>query len=284
VKDWFEGKQVARLATIIGMIMMFAPLAAPVMGTILLKAAGWESIFYFLAIIAVLLWVLFYFIMPESRNKEFITRKITRQQLIGNYKVFFSEKKAVLILFTISFSVSGMFVFITSASYIYIEYFGFKEHIFPVLFGANVILNVILSLFNTRLLKRYDPEKLLWLGLLLQLVAGLALLGSVVFGEVYFWGVFLSIVLFVGSLGFVFGNGTAVILNLLPKISGSANATIGVTRFIISFVVASIPALFHTDNLVPIAAAMFGCAFVANFLFFCFKKCFLKVYTFGVVD
>jgi len=58
VKDWFEGKQVARLATIIGMIMMFAPLAAPVMGTILLKAAGWKSIFYFLAIIAVFLWVL----------------------------------------------------------------------------------------------------------------------------------------------------------------------------------------------------------------------------------
>jgi hypothetical protein len=36
VRDWFKGRKVAQLATIISMIMMFTPLLAPIIGTALI--------------------------------------------------------------------------------------------------------------------------------------------------------------------------------------------------------------------------------------------------------
>jgi DHA1 family bicyclomycin/chloramphenicol resistance-like MFS transporter len=70
----------------------------------------------------------------------------------------------------------------------------------------------------------------------------------------------------------VFGNVTALILNLVPQVSGSANAMIGVTRFVISFIAGTIPALLHTGTLLPIGMTMFLCTFLANFLYLFSKK------------
>lgn len=210
--------------------------------------------------------------MPESRKKGLLTKQLRSQQFLKNYKLFFSDKRAVLLLLALSLSSAGMFTFLTSASFIYIEYFGFKSTIFPLLFGSNIILNIGLSFLNTILLKRKEPEEILKTGMYLQLLGGIVLFTAVQFSEPSFWIIFFAIILFVGSLGMIIGNGTVVTLNLLPHISGSANATIGVFSFVFSFIASSIPALFHTGNLMPIGIAMFCCTLLANIFLFFFRK------------
>jgi DHA1 family bicyclomycin/chloramphenicol resistance-like MFS transporter len=272
VRDWFEGKQVARLATVITMIMMLAPLFAPVIGTALLALNGWEMIFYFLAIFAFVVFVSFLFLVPESRERSFITNRITTRQLMAKYRLFFANRNAVLILFSISFSMAGMFTFITSASFVYLEFFDVKPSLFPLIFGANVVLNVILSILNTYLLRKRDPEAILKFGLVLQLIAGLVLVLAVQATLPSFVLVFGGVVLFIGSLGLIFGNGTAIVLNMFPEISGSANATIGVTRFIISSMASFVIAFFHTGNLKIVGAVMFCCTFLANGFFYLLRR------------
>lgn len=272
VRDWFQGKQVAKLATIISMIMMFAPLLAPVIGSVLLVAWNWQAIFFFMCIYACAMLLIFTLMMPESRPREMITRKHNSQQFFSKYAQFFRNRLAVLTLFTISFSVSGMFAFITGASFIYLDYFNMPPHIFPVLFGTNVALNVILSLLNTVLLKRYESRTILRIGLIVQLLASILFVAGALVGKTSFWAIYSAIVLYIGSLGLIFGNGNAIILNLVPEISGSANATIGVTRFILSSVAGTIPALFIKTDLIPTGAVMFTCAVVANIFFFYFMR------------
>ncbi len=266
IRDWFEGKQVARLITVVTMMMMLAPLFAPVLGAFLIKINGWQGIFYFLFAFASILFALFFFIVPESRDKKFLTKKLNKEQLLGKYKVFFSHNISVILLFAISFSMSGLYIFLSGASFIYIEYFGVEQTTFPLLFGTNVVLNITLSLLNTIFLKYFKPRDILRAGLFLQLIAGIILFVSVRFSEPSFVAVFSGIVLYVGSLGLVFGNGTAVILNINPKVSGSANATIGIMRFLLGFIIGSLIALFHTDNLIPFGTALFGCTLIGNIL------------------
>lgn len=273
VRDWFEGKQVARIATIIGMIMMLAPLFAPVIGGALLVLFNWQSIFYFMMLFAIVVFMVFSLLMPESRDKKLITRKITVHQFVGNYKMFFSNKKAIFMLLAVSSAVAGLFTFLTGASFMYIEYFGIDQDIFPIIFAANIISNIILSLFNTKLLKKYEPERILSFGLALQFMAGFLFLIAVLFSSTPSFGiVFFSIVLYIGSLGLIFGNSTAIILNLLPQISGSANALIGVSRFSFSFITGSLLAVFHTGDLIPISVIMFCCAAIANLYYFFFNR------------
>jgi MFS transporter, DHA1 family, multidrug resistance protein len=272
VRDWFEGKQVAKLATLIGMIMMLAPLFAPVIGSFLLDWGGWHSIFFFLAGYAVVLFFIFLAVMPESRHHKHLTHRVTKEQLIGKYRIFFSHRQPVLMLMTISFATAGMFTFITSSSFIYIEYYGFTHRVFPLLFGANVVLYIALSILNNWLLKTREPEQMMKLGLILQLTGGVFMAAGVSLPHPPFALIFGAIVLFVGSLGLIFGNGTAVILNLMPEISGSANATIGVSRFILSFIAGTIPALFQSGNLKPIGIVMFSLSLLANLFYLLFKR------------
>ena len=267
IRDWFSGKQVAKLVTVVSMMMMLAPLFAPVIGSFLIRWNGWTTVFYFMAAFAAVLFLTFYFLIPESRDRSLITRSLSAHQIFGKYIQFFSDKQSVITLFAVSFSMSGLYIFLTGASFIYIGYFKMDPDLFPLLFGANVLLNILLSFANTLLLKRFKPKYLLRSGLLLQLVAGMVLVITVVSGMPSFWVVFLCIVVFIGSLGMVFGNGTAVILNYNPDLAGSANATIGIMRFLLSFAIGSIITVFRAEDLVPLATAMFCCTLIGNILF-----------------
>ncbi|WP_319590859.1 multidrug effflux MFS transporter [uncultured Draconibacterium sp.] len=267
IRDWYSGKQVARFVTIISMIIMLAPLFAPVLGAGLIHWYGWESIFWFLFAFAILLFLSMWLLIPESRAPELITRKITGRQLIEKYRIFFSNKQSTILLFAISLPMSGLYVFITAASFIYMKYFGVSQMRFPIFFSANVVLNIILSFLNTILLKKHDPEKILRYGLLLQLISGVTLAVSVLMPDPKLWSVFASIVLYVGSLGLVFGNGTATILNHNPEVAGSANATIGIARFAISALIGSIMAMFHTGDLIPFGLVLFICTLTGNVLY-----------------
>jgi DHA1 family bicyclomycin/chloramphenicol resistance-like MFS transporter len=267
VRDWYSGKQVARFITIISMIIMLAPLFAPIIGTVLIQLWGWQSIFVFLFIFALLLFVSVLLLIPESRDKTLITRTFSARQLFGKYKIFFSSQQSVIMLFAISLPMSGLYIFITFASFIYIEYFSVSQNIFPVFFGANMVLNILLSLLNTYLLRIYKPSQILRVGLVIQLVAAILLVVSVSMSEPQLWSVFASIVLFVGSLGLIFGNGTATILNHNPEVAGSANATIGITRFLLSFIIGSTLAFFHTGNLIPFGIILLLCSLSGNLLF-----------------
>lgn len=272
IRDWYEGKKVAQLATLIGMIMMFAPLLAPILGTSLAHFWGWKSIFFFLTIYAAVMGLAILFIIPESRPKKLITKRISLREFFGKYKLLFSNKSAVFILLTLSFSMAGMYAFITAGSFIYLDYFAFPPEYFPMLFGANVILNMILSLLNNVLLKKHKTLNIIRFGVFMQLLAGIVLLIATLPAEASFVPVFIGIVWFVGSIGMIIGNGTALLLNLVPELSGSANAMIGLTRFLFGSAAGFIIAIFHTDNLSPIGFVMLSCTLLANIFLLLYRR------------
>ncbi len=268
IRDWFDGKKVAKLATVITMIMLFSPLLAPILGTALAHYFGWKSIFFFLAILASLVGISVFFFIPESRPSEKITHHISLKEFFSKYKLLFSNSQAIFILLTIGCSMAGMYAFITSGSFIYLEFFGFKPETFPLLFSANILLNMFLSISNNFLLKKFSIHSIFRFGILFQAIFGIILLIATLQNQPKFIPVFISIVGYVGSLGMIFGNGTAILLNLVPEISGSANAMIGLTRFLFGSAAGSLVAVFHSSNLIPVGSIIFSCGILAvTFLF-----------------
>lgn len=272
VRDWYSGKKVASIITIMSMIMMLAPLLAPVIGTVIVTNSSWKGVFVLLYLFALLMLLVILFTLPESRHKELISKRLTRTQFFEKYKIFFSDSSAVLLLFSVSFAMVGLYIYLPTASFIFMEYFNVSTVRFPLVFAGIVSLNILFSFANTQLLKRYTPRQILRIGLALQLLGGIILSSIVLSGHDNVTNIFLSLMLFIGSLGLVFGNGSAAILNINPKVSGSANATLGITRFILSFVIGSIIALFHTGDLIPVSVTMLCCSVVANILFIFFRR------------
>jgi len=247
VRDVYHGKEGAKIFSIISMIMMIAPMLAPVIGVGILYFFQWEYIFLFLSIYASML---LYFItkLPET------SPKIKTQNLFSNYLTIIKNNKAVLLIFANGFGFSGLFIFITKASFIYMEYFKLETFYFSLFFSLNVASLMLFSRLNIKLLERYSPMQLFFRGMILQLTT--ALLLWLFSSEIILAFVVLGFMIYIGSLGFVFGNSMSILLEHFEKMSATAVALNGVLGFMISAFVGFLASYFHDGTLKPIFLLM----------------------------
>jgi len=261
VRDLYSGKDMARILSMIAMVMMIAPLLAPMLGAFCATVAGWRVIFAVLSAYAVVIGILFLWEVPESKKPgQESTGMITA------YLRIIRHRQAMAYVLVLSFAFSGMFAFITAAPFTYLEHYGVDVGVFPFLFGANIITMMLFNRLNVRLLSRSTPNTLMMAGVAVQCVAGAGLLFASV-SDAPLWMVVACNMLFVGVLGLIAANATASCLQFFPDISASANAVIGVVEFCMGALVGLLWAQMHDGSLLPISLVMFSCAMLALFSF-----------------
>ncbi|CAM3775207.1 Bcr/CflA family multidrug efflux MFS transporter [Parendozoicomonas haliclonae] len=261
VRDLFSGSDVARVLSTISLVMMLAPLLAPMLGALTVEMFGWRTIFFILAGYALFVLVIFLVKVPESRKKSEST---SNESALKIYKRVISHRHAMGYVMAISFTFGGLFTFITSAPFIFMEHFGVDNSTFPFLFGANVLLLMVVNRINIRLLDRFDSKTLLKTGQMIQLVFGIAMIVAAWFDAGMFMVLACSMG-FIASLGLIGANSVSCCLNYFPDVSGSANAVLGVTEFTLGAVAGVVWALIHENffpdlRLMPMAVTMLGCA------------------------
>lgn len=262
IRDIYHGKEAARVFSIIAMIMSVAPMVAPMVGATILNFFSWEYIFIFLAIYTL---CIIYFItkLPETSPK---TKK---SNLLNNYKRIFSNKKAVLFILAGGFGFSGMFIFITKSSFIYMDFFGVEPNYFTLLFGLNVLTIISFTRLNMHFLKKYSTFSILRFGVTIQLLSAISLY---LIGEHHtLYSVLFFIMIYVGALGFIFANAIALVLEDFGDISATTNSIYGVIGFIISSFVGFLASYFHSTTLSPVFALMICTSLVSFILLFYIK-------------
>lgn len=247
VRDLYSGKQGSKIFSLISIIMMIAPMVAPVLGSIILHVSSWQNIFVFLGLYA--LGVL-YFInkIPET------SPKIKQKSFFSNYAVILKNSNAILLIFANGFAISGLFIFLTKASFMYMEYFKQELFYFTIFFSLNVASLMVFSMLNIRLLEKYSTFSLFIKGIVFQLFVAIVLfvLSSYAILPV----VVIGFMLYIGSLGFIFGNAASLLLEHFSNMSATAVALNGVIGFIISAFVGFLASYFHDGTLLPIFSLM----------------------------
>lgn len=247
VRDLFHGKEAAKIFSAIASVMMIAPMLAPALGSVIISFFTWQYIFLFLGFYSLVVVFLIYLKLPVTGTK-------TNTKIKEAYKKVLTHKKAVSYILAVSFGFSGMFIFIEKSSFIYMEYFSLSKDVFPFLFGANVLMMIILTKVNMKLVQTIDPRKVLKFGVTMQFIASLFLIAISFDTSIYL--VFAGIVAYVGSLGLIFGNAMALALEYFKKDSGVANSVIGVTEFTIGGIIGFIASLIHSETLTPVFIMM----------------------------
>ncbi len=258
VRDMFPRQQCARVLSSILLVMTIAPLVAPILGGQLLKLAGWQSLFLFLAFLGVLAFVLAFTCLKESLPDD--RRSPMKLRDLGRtYWSVVSHRPAMSCILAHSFFFGGMFAFISGSPFVYIELFGVSPDNYGFLFALNIIAMGICNLINMRLMGRFELRNLLLFGCSAACVAGLGLLLSASIGIGGLAGVVIPCMLFVGVMSFTGPNANALALEHFPKTAGTANAAAGVMRFGIGGVTAGLVGVLHNGTAVPMAAIMAGC-------------------------
>ncbi|RKQ96402.1 DHA1 family bicyclomycin/chloramphenicol resistance-like MFS transporter [Kushneria sinocarnis] len=264
VRDCFSGREAARVLSTMVMILMLAPLAAPTLGSFLLHLFDWWAIFVFLALYGCLLLLLILRFLPETRRVE--SKPAGLRQVLRNYRTVLTHREALGYIAAVAFSFAGMFSFITNSPYVYMGYYGVSSTIYPLLFGANIIIMASSNRINIRLLARYSPRQLLRAGLAIQLCAGLTLVAVIAAGLDAIPVVVTLIVLFVGVNGLITPNAVSSMLDHFPGMSATANAVLGSLQFTAGGVAGAVVSGLQIASVWPMVIGMVGASIMANLL------------------
>lgn len=266
VRDFYTGREAARVMALIGIIMLIAPLAAPAIGALLLQFSGWRAIFWWLGGYAVAVAVLLAWGMPQAQRD--VVKGEGLKGVMRSYRQVVTHPQAMAFAFVQAFAGSTMFMFLTESAFVYIGYYGVDETTFPLLFGANIITMALFNRLNVRLLNSREPTALLRIGILVQLLGALGLLAVVVLTTAPLWLMVGLIMLTVGSMGFIFSNCITCALASFPKNSGAANAVVGTLGYAVAGALTLLLTLLHDGTPLPMSAMMAACALASALVLF----------------
>ena len=175
VRDLFDGPAAQRLMSHITMMFALAPAIAPVIGGRLQSWVGWRSVFAFLVILTLMLWLACWRWLPETLPPE------RRQTLHPEYlaKTYWKVLTSPPFLFAcaaVAFNFAGFFIYIMSAPVFLIQHLGVTETGFFWLFGPAMAGLLCGSWLSGRLAGKLSMEQAVMFG---YCVMGIAALGNI---------------------------------------------------------------------------------------------------------
>ena len=265
VKDLYEGRKAAKVMTVLVMLLTLGPIASPTLGSLLLEAFGWRSIFATMALISLVALVLSVITLPETLPTEgrqprpFRTGAKTAKRLL-------SERGFLIMALVAGLIQSGMFAFITGSSGVFQGIFGLSSIGFGLMFAAIATALIIFGRINGMLLNRYSPEQILTAVLPLFFAATLilALLSQTSSLLVFAIPLWISI----GCVGLLSANAMSIAMSLTEKGAGIGSALLGAIQFAFAFAVSTSVAIGGTATALTMSLGLVVPAGLATVLFF----------------
>ena len=245
------GKDTAKGLSYVSMIMMFAPMIAPAIGSGLMWLHNWQLIFYALAAYTLLVLLLIWRFLPNSEHSN----QAVNISFISRYKIVLGHHGARLDLICSMMISLAFFAYITAIPFVYLSVFKVTEFEFSALFAINVFALMTAHFINAKLVVRKGARRMLTAGVIVAFISA-SLLVIFVALELNVIAIALVIIPLMGSISMVAVNADALILQEFAEQSGTATAVIGVLRFGIGALAGPILAIFYTGTAMPFSLLM----------------------------
>jgi multidrug resistance protein len=229
--DLFTGDQLKHYLSLFSIIWSTGPIVAPFLGGYLQTVFGWESNFYFLAILAVILAALEYLYSGETLTNfsEFSLKKIT-----GIYVTMIKTASFSLGIVMLGLAYTMVMIYNMTGPFI-IEH---HLHLSPVVAGySSLVLGFawMVGGFIGKATINSPFFKKMAANLLFQVIFVVAMIVSVQFISSLYTMVLFAFLIHV-TAGYIFNNYFTFCLGLFPKNAGIASGlTGGITYVIVSF-------------------------------------------------
>lgn len=259
VRDNYQGKEAAQMFVMIGIVVMIAPLLAPLIGSFLESLGGWRSIFAFLSVYGLFLVLSLFLFLPQNKKAEPI--RLAQLKQIGTRYIFVLKNlPAMGFLAYQAASFSIMVIFLSESPFVYMNLYGLSSHQYAWLFASNIVMMMFFNRLSAWALKRdWALRDLLRLGLLVQVIANSTALFLVLTMKQppLLWLAPL-IVMTIGAQGLISANTTALFMNnYKSKVGGSANAVLSASQSLISAIIGFFTTVLHNGTILVMVGMMF---------------------------
>jgi DHA1 family bicyclomycin/chloramphenicol resistance-like MFS transporter len=257
VRDLYSGQEIARVLSLMILVMGAVPILAPLAGGGLLVFFGWRAIFGALTLFGVLALTLAVFAVPRTRATEHsgtlsqnIAALIVDPMFVGGTAVG-------------AFGAAALFAYIGSASYVFMTVYHFTPQEFGALFGINGAGFIAASQLNRILLARFSMSALRHFAAFVMCVTSSLLVVEVLWTHAAVWTVAFTLFGCIASVGMLLPNATATAIGNHAARAGVASSVIGATHFALAACIMVLLGALQDGSARWMALVLAACAFGA---------------------
>lgn len=253
VRDVFEGKKLAKTMSLIVMVFMAMPIIAPSLGQLLILFLPWQSVFAFMAIMAVIALVWVFLRLPETLSIE-NTRAFRPKIILEGFRIVFTTPSSLLFGWAQALLLGAIIGFLGTSPQIYLEIYDLGP-IYPLMIALTASNLAVASFINSRLVDRYSVDKVAFAASgTFALLGAVWLAFSLTMGVLPLW----LLVLLHQPLNFCFGlagvNQNTMAMVPMKRVAGTAASVLGFISSAGGALVGAIIGSFYNDTVAPIAA------------------------------
>lgn len=227
VRDTQPPHQAARLLSTMLATLAIAPMIAPSIGSVLLHWFGWRAIFATLALCGFVLLVIAHRTLSETHPTE---RRLVASPLglVRGFRTFFTTPGTRLPMLVSVTSFAGQFAYIADSPFVYMQGFHTSEATFSILFGLTALALMIGSITGGRMLRAgRSLSSMVVIGTSILVFAGIALTIGTRSSSFGIAGFLVPMIIYFFGVGLAQPSATALALEPVPQIAGTASAAIG---------------------------------------------------------
>lgn len=172
IRDVYSGAEAQRMMARVMLLFAIAPAVAPLIGGGLHDLSGWRSVFVFLALVALVQWLMLALGTRETLAPE--RRHSIHPFAVGRaYAKALRSGKFMALVFCFALMFSGFFLYVAGAPAVIYGFLDLGVHDFWLLFVPAVAAIMVGSQLSGRLAGRFSPKRTVSLGFALMLLAAM---------------------------------------------------------------------------------------------------------------
>ncbi|MCM3172572.1 multidrug effflux MFS transporter [Paenibacillus sp. MER 99-2] len=249
VRDVYDGPELTRFFSLLMLINGVAPIAAPIIGGLLLEYTSWRGVFILLSLIGVLTLLAVIFGLGETLPADRRSSGGLKQTLV-TFRQIASNRLFMGYALTQGFVGAGMFAYISGSPFVLQKIYGISPQMFSLCFAINGLGIILASQIAGRLAGKVSETRLLIAGLNVAALGGTSLFIAIL-AKGNLISILIPLFLVVSSVGLVNTASFALAMANQSKSAGSASALIGVMTFMFGGIVAPLVGLGGEGTAVP---------------------------------
>ena len=223
VRDMFPPAQAQRVMSQITIYFGVAPAIAPMIGGVLFAHLGWHSVFWFLTLVGVLLWVANYKLLPETLHIS-QRQPLKVSNLMQGYWKLGRDPRFLLLALASGIPFNGMFLYVLSAPVFLGEHLALAPTQYFWFFVLTISGIMGGALVSGRMAGRRAPKQQIKYGFSIMLgMAVINLLANALFKAHVSWAM-LPVALFAFGWAMMVPVVTLLVLDLHPDRRGMASS------------------------------------------------------------
>lgn len=259
VGDLFSDSVAATVMSRLMLVLGVAPVVAPSLGAAVLLHGSWHWVFAALVVLAGGLLLMAVFALPETLAPSH-RRPLRVRGILSTYRGLLGDLRFVVLVLVAALGMSGLFAYVSGASFVLQGSYGLDQQTFALVFGAGAIALIGATQFNVVLLRRFSPQRIVTWALSAATVVGVVFVGLAAVGVGGLAAFLAPVFLILAAMGLVIPNAPAVALSRHTEAAGTAAALLGAAQFGLGAAVAPLVGVLGNDELALAVVMAVGAA------------------------